>query len=95
MIDIKIIATSGKSAAPILGPNGKAMREEHRRPASKALPTHQLAFPIVLRPVDLTAGKAPIENVKCGAALSATRRRPIRYPDNDGGEPNKNEQRDD
>ena len=51
--------------------------------ASEALPTDEkLTFFIILGPIDLAAGKAPIENVeRCGASSRAgTSRGPSLFP---------------
>jgi hypothetical protein len=47
-------------------------------------PADQFAFLIVFGPLDLAAGKAPIENVERSLAALAGGR-PIRYPDNNSG----------
>jgi hypothetical protein len=59
-----------------------------------ALSVDELAFLFVFCSVDLAAGMTLIESVKrCGASFAAGR--PICYPDNNGGESHKNDQRDD
>src|SRR6516165_3323929 len=57
---------------------------------SPALPAQELALLLVLGPVDLTASKAPIENIdRCGASFADGR--PIRYPDNNCSQSHENE----
>jgi len=59
--------------------------------ASEASATEQLTLLLILSSVDLAAGKTPIENVdRCGASVADGR--PIGHPDNNGGQPQKNEQ---
>ena len=61
---------------------------------SPALPAQELALLLVLGPVDLTASKAPIENIdRCGASFADGR--PIRYPDNNCSQSHENEEGED
>ena len=79
-LNFKPEAQSDRTICTLPGPGGPAGPNS----PPPRLPTEELSFLLVLGPVDLAAGKAPIENVeRCGPSFADGR--PIRHPDNNSG----------
>src|SRR6516164_6477302 len=75
----------------LLGTTATRVEPVGQRPI---LPTESPALLLVLGPVDLATGKTPIENAE-GRTASFGDSRPIRYPNNNSGQPDEDDQDDD